>query len=266
MIAGDQFLGGVRFIEGLPELILARPGVVTTDDEMAATVVLADEGMPQRLARASHAHRQIEQTQGGGLLGIGFFQQVFVAAHPRIVIGIAGFGQTDRRVNQQIGLGLLHGAHGQFLMGAMHRVPGLERHDPPPAQLGEALAQFTRCIAQMGKIVMRGRFDTAQPTADIDRPGAVQQVKDARMLVIRGAENLLRFLELVRTPDIADLQYGDQHPLGIAQCDFVAATQITGEGFGYVEGDRYRPQRAVAQAHLFNDSPVISLIQKTIQG
>ena len=46
LMAGNQLLGGVGFVAALPELIPAGTGVVAADDEMAASVVLADDGVP----------------------------------------------------------------------------------------------------------------------------------------------------------------------------------------------------------------------------
>ena len=126
--------------------------------KVAAAVILADEGVPERLARPGHPHGQIEQAERRGLFGVGF-QQVFVAAHPRIVVDIAGPGRAHRRMNEQIGLGLLNGAQGQFLMGAVHRVASLEGDYPSPAQLDKAVAQFARRVAPLWEIVMRGRLD-----------------------------------------------------------------------------------------------------------
>ncbi len=53
----DQLLGVVRSIEGLPGPV-SRTRVVAADDEVRAAVVLADDRVPERLARPGHAHRE----------------------------------------------------------------------------------------------------------------------------------------------------------------------------------------------------------------
>ena len=57
-------------------------------------------------------------------------------------------------MQQQRRLGLEHGVQAQRLLGAKQRRIGLERDDPRPALLGEALAQLAGRGAQLGKIVM----------------------------------------------------------------------------------------------------------------
>ena len=178
--------------------------------------------------------------QRGGRFGIGC-QQMLVAAHPRVMVDVARLGQAHRGMNEQIGLGLLDGAQGQFLMGAMHGVTGLERHHSLPAQLGEAGAQLARRATQLGKIVMGGRFDTMQPTTDIDRTGSMQQMEHPRMPLVGVAEDLSSLVKPIGSPYVAHFQHRDQHALGIAQRHPSAAIEWAGELLGHVECDRYRP-------------------------
>ena len=51
-VLAEQRLGVVGAVEGLAGRVVARAGVVAADDEMAGPVVLADDGVPDRLSRA----------------------------------------------------------------------------------------------------------------------------------------------------------------------------------------------------------------------
>jgi len=57
----QQLLSIERPIKRPPTGIVAGACVIAADDEMAGAVILADDCVPQRLARATHAHRQRQQ-------------------------------------------------------------------------------------------------------------------------------------------------------------------------------------------------------------
>ena len=130
----EQFLGLVRAVERLAVAVIARAGVIAADDEVRAAVVLADDGVPQRFARPAHAHGQVQQAQRAWSAP-GTAPALLVAAHAGEVVDVAGLGHAHHRVNQQIGLYFARGAEGQFLVGAVHGVTGLEGHHLAPAQL-----------------------------------------------------------------------------------------------------------------------------------
>src|SRR6185437_765570 len=54
----EKFLSVIRPVEWLAALVLARTRMVAAYNEVRATVVLADERMPERFARPAHAHSQ----------------------------------------------------------------------------------------------------------------------------------------------------------------------------------------------------------------
>ena len=60
-----ELLGVVRSVERLAVGVLAGAGVVAADDEVRAAVVLADDRVPDRFARAAHPHRQRQERQLG---------------------------------------------------------------------------------------------------------------------------------------------------------------------------------------------------------
>ena len=59
----QQLLGIVRSVERLAARVLAGAGVIAADDQVRAAVVLADDRVPDRLARPAHPHRQRQQRE-----------------------------------------------------------------------------------------------------------------------------------------------------------------------------------------------------------
>ena len=62
-VARKQLLRVVRAEEGLPVRVVAGPRVVAADDEVGRAVVPPDDRVPERLARAGHAHRERQERQ-----------------------------------------------------------------------------------------------------------------------------------------------------------------------------------------------------------
>ncbi len=83
-------------------------------------------------------------------------------------------------MNQQVGFHLLGGAEGQFLVGAMHGIAGLEGDDAAPAQAGKFGAQFRRSQTQRAEIVVRRRLQAFERAADIPGIGLVDQCNPRR--------------------------------------------------------------------------------------
>jgi hypothetical protein len=104
------------------------------------------------------------------------------------VVHVARLGHADDRVDQQVRLGLARGAEGQFLVGAVQRVAGLEGDDLGPAQLAEEGAQFVRRVAAGLEIIMHRLLDAGDRAAQIDLAGLVVQVVHRRMRQVVGAE------------------------------------------------------------------------------
>jgi len=100
-------------------------------------------------------------------------------------------------MDQQVGLGLLGRAHGQFLMRPVQRVAGLERDHAPPAQLGEQRLQLGRAVAQMAKVIMHRRLDADDAPAEIDLASRIEQVTHAWMGEVSVAEHSLRLVRLI---------------------------------------------------------------------
>ena len=61
LMGPHQILRGVGVVEILACRVLARTGVIATHDEMREPVVFADDRVPERLARAGHAHGEVQE-------------------------------------------------------------------------------------------------------------------------------------------------------------------------------------------------------------
>ena len=220
--------------------------------------------MPDRLARAGHAHGQVQQRHGRGRLRV-LVQHRLVAANAREVVHVAGLGHPHDRVDQQVGLRLARGAEGQLLMGAVQGVARLERHDLPPAQLAEIGPQLVGRVAPRAEVVMRGRLEPGDAAAQIDRPGDVVQVVHRRMGQIVGAVDRLGLARLVGGPLVGHRQDRQDHAFRVAQRDVLAVLDAARERLRHVQRDRHRPERAVRQAHPLDHAVVVLAPQEPRQ-
>lgn len=137
----DEVLSIVRAVVVLAVLVLSGTGVVTANDEVGGTVVLADDGVPQGLTRATHAHGEGEQGQGGHAVGV-TGQKSLVDADASEVIDVTGLGQADDGLDEDVGLLGAGGADRQLTVSAVHGVTGLESDDLLPAELVEVGAKL----------------------------------------------------------------------------------------------------------------------------
>ena len=79
-------------------VIVPDTGVVAADDEVGAAVVLAHDGVEDRLARAGVAHRRGQHTQKNAVGGVVPVQQHAVAAHAHVRGNVVALGLTNERV------------------------------------------------------------------------------------------------------------------------------------------------------------------------
>ena len=106
-----------------------------------------------------------------------------VAADARVVVDVARLGHADDRVHEQVGLFFLGRAERELVVGAVHRVAGLEGDDLPPAALGELFAELGRRVAERAVVVVQRRLQALDLAADVHRLALVHQVVDGRMLL-----------------------------------------------------------------------------------
>src|SRR5262249_35784955 len=149
----EQLLRFVRSVKRFAIGILARAGVVAADNEVSASVVFADERVPDGFAWAAHAHGERDKGEFGGAGWI-FSKQMLVTADAGEVIDIAGLGHTDNRMDKEACFNLFRGPEGKFDMRAVHRVAGLEGNDAAPALARKIGAELGRRLAQAFEVVV----------------------------------------------------------------------------------------------------------------
>lgn len=135
-------LGIVGAVEVLALGVATRTGVVTADNEVSSTVVLTDDSVPDGLTGTTHTHGQTQKTQNGHAVGV-TGQECLIGADTGEVVNVTGLGQTDDRVDQNVGLARASRADGQLTMSTVHGVTGLESDDAGPAQLVEVNAKLS---------------------------------------------------------------------------------------------------------------------------
>ena len=238
--------------------------MVAADNEMSAAMVGANEPVPDRLARSAHTHRQVEQGHRRGC-GWVLIKHRLIAAHAGEVIDVAGFGHAHHRVNEQIGLGLLSGAEGQFLMGAMQRVSGLKRHHAAPAHFAKIGPQLVGRVAPAAKVVMNRLLNSRHRPTEIDLPCGIVKIFHGRMGHVVGAKNLFGFAGFVRGPAVCDGHGRENDALGITQSDILAQLDGVCKFSTHIQSDRHGPKRPITQTHMRNHAVIICATQKSLQ-
>ena len=218
----EEFLRIVGAVEVLTVGIFSRTGMVAADDEVGAAVILANQAVPDGFARSAHAHGERQHGELHGAVRI-FREQQLVAAGADEIIDVAGLGHADGRMDEQIGFDLLGGAHGEFDVGAMHRITRLEGDDAGPAEAGEFGAQFGGSQAQGAEIVVGRRLHSFDFSADVPGIRFVDGVVGAGVGAADGTENGLGFGFFVGLPHVFDVEDGEHYAFGIAQGDLAAA-------------------------------------------
>jgi hypothetical protein len=141
----QELLGSIAGIEGPARRIGARPGVVAPDDQVTGPVVLADDGVPERLAGSPHAHREWQQREHGGSRRVTWHDRL-VAPHPGGGVDVSWPGHADHRVDEELGMRLAGRAHGQFQMRPVQRVSCLERDNAAPSLACERRSELGRSV------------------------------------------------------------------------------------------------------------------------
>ena len=115
-------------------VVRAHAGMITTDDEMRASVVAPDDRVEHRLLGPRVPHPRRVRRKQRALSGKVLVEQLAIARHAHICGDVIALRLTDERVQQQpvddLERDLL-----QILVGAMHRIAGLKPHHGSPAEV-----------------------------------------------------------------------------------------------------------------------------------
>ena len=131
-------------------IIAAHASMVSSDDEMRASVVLSHDGMEYRLTRSSVSHFCLEYAKNDPVLWKVIIDKHFVALKYDIVPEVALLFLTDNGIDEQP----IHNSKCGFLkvfMPQMRNVSCLESYDLFPPFLFKEVACFHRfhCILEI---------------------------------------------------------------------------------------------------------------------
>lgn len=185
-------LSVVWSVDLLTLAVLAWTGVVTPNDKVCSTVVLANDGVPESLTGTTHAHGKRQQTQNSHSVGVAR-QESLVDTHSSKMVNVAGLGKTNDRVDEDVGLSAAGSADSQLTVSAVHGVTGLESDDTGPAELVEVQAQLSGGVAQADVVVVHQTVDGVNLASDVVLAGRVEEVLDSRVVGV-AAEDLLGLL------------------------------------------------------------------------
>jgi hypothetical protein len=140
---GNELLSVVRTVEVLTGAVLAWSSVVTTNNKVGSTKVLADDSVPHSLTGTGHTHSKGKESKVGETVGVGGDESL-VGAHTSVVVDISWLGETDDGVDEDVGATLTGGADGELTVSAVHGVTGLESDNLAPGDLGEVGTELGR--------------------------------------------------------------------------------------------------------------------------
>src|SRR5712692_1303095 len=134
----DAKLRGIEVREDMMRIIRAivitDACMVTPDNEMRTSIVLAHERVENGFTRASIAHSSRQYAKNHAIRRIVVFQQDFVAAHAHVSRDIIALGITNQGMQEQAVNGL-QGALLNVLMRSVYRVACLEAYNTFPTTL-----------------------------------------------------------------------------------------------------------------------------------
>ncbi len=257
-----QLLGVIGPVKGTPLRIVARAGVVASDDNVVGAEVAADDGVPQGPAWASHPHGQRQQGEQHPVgLEIAIDQRA-IGAHAGVMVDVTGPRQPHDRMQQEHAVHFRNGAPGQFLVGAMQRIACLEGDDVVVAVLVQQTARFGRRATQEAKVLVRRCLQHLESAGKVERTPAVH-FRDQGVARVQTAEDLQRGLLTVPGVDFLHRQDGQQVVLAVAQGDVLVKVEVN--VCADRQGDGNGEEHAIGQAHRFQHAKVIRLAHEAIQ-
>jgi hypothetical protein len=218
--------------------------------EVGSTVVLSDDSVPDGFSRTGHSHGQGQQGQVRHTVGV-LGHQSLVRSNTGVVVDISGLGQTDNRVDQDVGLSLSGRSDGQFSVGSVHGVSGLESDDLSPCHLLEEASQLGRGVSQIDVVKVLGRLNGLDFSADVEFLGVLALVRDSRVGGVICAQDLF-VLELeVGLENVFNGQDGETSVVsGVSKSDTGALGQakFIDLFLGDIERDGHGEEVAILQS------------------
>ena len=97
--------------------------MVTTNDEVCSTVVLADDRVPDGFTRTGHAHGESEKTKDSHTVGV-TWENGLVDTDTGEVVDVTGLCKTDDGVDEDVCLAGTSTTDGELTVSTVHGVPG----------------------------------------------------------------------------------------------------------------------------------------------
>lgn len=149
----DENLSIIRTVVVLALLVLTGTGVVTANDEVGSTVVLADDSVPESLTGTTHSHGEGQKSEGGHTVGV-TGQESLVDTDTGEVVDVTGLGKTNDGLDEDVGLLGAGSADRQLTVSTVHGVSGLESDDLLPAELVEVSAELRGGESKVEEVVV----------------------------------------------------------------------------------------------------------------
>ena len=91
--------------------VFSGSSVVSADDEVGGTIVLADDGVPDGFPWTGHTHSEGEESQVTHAVGI-LGHDGFVNPNASVMVDVTGFCETHDGVDEDVGLTFACGPDG----------------------------------------------------------------------------------------------------------------------------------------------------------
>ena len=211
----DDLLGVVRAVERVACRVDSRAGVVTADDQVVGAVVAPDDGVPERLPGSGKPHRQRQERQEHPVGLVVVPDQRLIGADTRVVVHVPGLGEPHHRVKQEDAVHAHGGPLGEFLVGPVQGVAGLEGHDVRVAVAGQSGARLQWGLPQATEVVVRRDPQHPQRAGNVD-PSPAVHLRHEGVPHVTGTEHLIS--GLLQVPLVRLLHCHDSQQLvtGIA--------------------------------------------------
>jgi hypothetical protein len=105
--------------------ILSWTGMITANDEMSCTEILADNSVPDSFTRTTHSHSQRQETENSHAIRISW-EKCLVNTNPGEMVDISGLCKTDNRMDENIGLAGTSSTDSQLSVSSVHWISSLE--------------------------------------------------------------------------------------------------------------------------------------------
>ena len=267
LVLPRELLGGVTRVEGVGvgRARVRGTGMIALHDEVGASVVAADDRVPQRFARAGSAHRERQQRKGRELSRI-VPQDLLVALDAREMVQVPVHADSDHGMQQEVASSLPGGGEGHLPLALVHRAAGVERDDPSPAEPVEEPGQLRGRMAQVLVVVVRRKLNAADAASHVDVADSLVKVSHTGVVPGSRAVDPFGFDALVRLPRRGDIEHREDESLLVAQRDARAGLDPLREFPTHVERHRYGPQLAAGKPHRFDDVLVRLAIHESVEG